>query len=126
MDGFSAVTPAVAAAASVAALSSSSALSRPPGADDLSPSPEPGAPGAGNWVYQGINFSSQPPGCGGGGCGGGGGDCGNGNGRRSRDTVESWNFERLARTPLVAAAFEKFSRKALCHESVLFLSEVSR
>ncbi|CAN0056130.1 unnamed protein product, partial [Laminaria digitata] len=37
-----------------------------------------------------------------------------------------WDFERLARTPLLAAAFEDFSRKALCHESVLFLSEVSR
>lgn len=41
-------------------------------------------------------------------------------------TVEVWDFERLGRTPLLAAAFEDFSRKALCHESVFFLSEVSR
>ncbi len=48
-------------------------------------------------------------------------------GRRERGvTMEVWNFERLARTPLLAAAFEEFSRKALCHESVLFLREVSR
>lgn len=39
---------------------------------------------------------------------------------------EMWDFERLASTPLLASAFEDFSRKALCHESVLFLSEVSR
>lgn len=39
---------------------------------------------------------------------------------------EGWDFERLATTPLLAAAFDDFSRKALCHESVLFLSEVSR
>lgn len=43
------------------------------------------------------------------------------------DGIEDvWDFERLASTPLLAAAFEEFSRKALCHESVLFLSEVSR
>eukprot|EP00752_Nemacystus_decipiens_P003193 g2954.t1 len=129
LDGsrLSAVTPAVAAAASVAALSSSSALARPPGADDLSPSPEPGEPEAGNWVYQGISFSSQPNGCcGGGGGGGGGGDRGYARRSRVRDTIESWNFERLSRTPMLAAAFDSFSRKALCHESVLFLSEVSR
>ena len=42
------------------------------------------------------------------------------------DAMEEWNFERLGRTPLLAAAFEDFCRRALCHESVLFLSEVSR
>lgn len=47
-------------------------------------------------------------------------------GRGGRGTMEVWDFERLARTPLVAAAFEDFTRKALCHESVLFLREVSR
>ncbi|CAN0423690.1 unnamed protein product [Ectocarpus sp. 12 AP-2014] len=40
--------------------------------------------------------------------------------------MEVWNFERLARTPLLAVAFEDFSKRALCHESVLFLTEVSR
>ncbi|CAM9874362.1 unnamed protein product [Ectocarpus fasciculatus] len=40
--------------------------------------------------------------------------------------VEAWDFERLARKPLVAAAFEAYTRKALCHEWVLFLREVSR
>ncbi len=47
-------------------------------------------------------------------------------GRASSGAMEVWDFERLGRTPLLAAAFEDFSRKALCHESVLFLSEVSR
>ncbi|CAM9432746.1 unnamed protein product [Ectocarpus fasciculatus] len=54
--------------------------------------------------------------------GGGGG----GGGGHGRGVMEVWNFERLARTPLLAAAFEDFSKRALCHESVLFLSEVSR
>ncbi|CAM9607034.1 unnamed protein product [Ectocarpus sp. 4 AP-2014] len=40
--------------------------------------------------------------------------------------VEAWDFERLSRKPLVAAAFEAYTRKALCHEWVLFLREVSR
>ncbi|CAM9881255.1 unnamed protein product [Ectocarpus sp. 13 AM-2016] len=40
--------------------------------------------------------------------------------------MEVWNFERLARTPLLAVAFEDYSKRALCHESVLFLTEVSR
>ncbi|CAM9348392.1 unnamed protein product [Ectocarpus fasciculatus] len=40
--------------------------------------------------------------------------------------MEVWDFERLARTPLLAVAFEDYSKRALCHESVLFLSEVSR
>ncbi|CAM9291157.1 unnamed protein product [Choristocarpus tenellus] len=39
---------------------------------------------------------------------------------------EGWSFERLASTPMLASAFEEFARKALCHESVLFLVEVSR
>lgn len=50
---------------------------------------------------------------------------GGGRGGAGED-VELWDFERLARTPLLAAAFEDYSRKALCHESVLFLIEVSR
>ncbi|CAM9379275.1 unnamed protein product [Ectocarpus sp. 6 AP-2014] len=54
--------------------------------------------------------------------GGGGG----GGGGQDRGVMEVWNFERLARTPLLAAAFEDYSKRALCHESVLFLSEVSR
>lgn len=49
-----------------------------------------------------------------------------GGGGSGRDDMEVWDFERLASTPLLAAAFEEFSQKALCHESVLFLSEVSR
>lgn len=57
--------------------------------------------------------------------GGGGGGGGRGRGGNG-ETMEEWNFERLGRTPLLAAAFEDFSRRALCHESVLFLSEVSR
>ena len=73
-------------------------------------------------------------GAGGGGGGGGGGAAGGGGGgggRRWRGgggaaREEPWDFERLARTPLLAAAFEDYCRKALCHESVLFLSEVSR
>ncbi|CBJ31486.1 hypothetical protein Esi_0260_0005 [Ectocarpus siliculosus] len=40
--------------------------------------------------------------------------------------MEVWDFERIASTPLLAAAFEDYSKRALCHESVLFLSEVSR
>lgn len=39
---------------------------------------------------------------------------------------EVWDFERLASTPLLAAAFEDYARRALCHESVLFLTEVAR
>ncbi|CAM9472942.1 unnamed protein product [Ectocarpus fasciculatus] len=54
--------------------------------------------------------------------GGGGG----GRGRPEREEMEVWDFERLARTPLLAVAFEDYSKRALCHESVLFLSEVSR
>lgn len=46
--------------------------------------------------------------------------------RRDGYAGREWNFERLASTPLLAAAFEEFSRKALCHESVLFLSAVCR
>lgn len=46
--------------------------------------------------------------------------------RRDGYAGHAWNFERLASTPLLAAAFEEFSRKALCHESVLFLSAVCR
>lgn len=42
------------------------------------------------------------------------------------EETDVWDFERLATTPLLAAAFEEYSRRALCHESVLFLSEVSR
>ncbi|CAB1121467.1 unnamed protein product [Ectocarpus sp. CCAP 1310/34] len=50
---------------------------------------------------------------------------GGGRGRPERE-MEVWNFERLARTPLLAVAFEDYSKRALCHESVLFLTEVSR
>eukprot|EP00752_Nemacystus_decipiens_P003194 g2955.t1 len=57
---------------------------------------------------------------------GGAGAAGGGGGGGSGQRMEVWNFERLATTPLLAAAFEDFSRKALCHESVLFLIEVSR
>lgn len=42
------------------------------------------------------------------------------------DVDDVWNFERLASTPLLAAAFEQFCHKALCHESVIFLREVAR
>lgn len=45
---------------------------------------------------------------------------------RGRATMEEWGFERLAGTQLLASAFEEFSRKALCHESWLFLIEVAR
>ncbi|CAM9489328.1 unnamed protein product [Ectocarpus sp. 12 AP-2014] len=55
-----------------------------------------------------------------------GGGGGGGSGGQGRGVMEVWNFERLARTPLLAAAFEDYSKRALCHESVLFLSEVSR
>ncbi|CAM9554972.1 unnamed protein product [Scytosiphon promiscuus] len=84
--------------------------------ESFSPSPEPGAPGAGNWVYQGVNFSSQQRGC------------GAGWRRRRGDAggLEAWDFERLSRSPPLASAFRDFCRKALCQESVLFLSEVSR
>ncbi|CAM9379421.1 unnamed protein product [Ectocarpus sp. 6 AP-2014] len=51
---------------------------------------------------------------------------GGGRGRSDREEMEVWDFERLGRTPLLAAAFEDYSKRALCHESVLFLSEVSR
>ncbi|CBJ33441.1 expressed unknown protein [Ectocarpus siliculosus] len=51
---------------------------------------------------------------------------GGGRGRPEREEMEVWNFERLARTPLLAVAFEDYSKRALCHESVLFLTEVSR
>ncbi|CAM9250356.1 unnamed protein product [Ectocarpus fasciculatus] len=58
----------------------------------------------------------------------GSGRCRGGRGRSRSDTEEMkvWDFERIARTPLLAAAFEDYSKRALCHESVLFLSEVSR
>ncbi|CAM9153754.1 unnamed protein product, partial [Sphacelaria rigidula] len=46
----------------------------------------------------------------------------NGGERGDEDAGHVWNFERLTSTPLLAAAFEEYSRKALCHESVLFLS----
>ncbi|CAM9379715.1 unnamed protein product [Ectocarpus sp. 6 AP-2014] len=46
--------------------------------------------------------------------------------RSDREEMEVWDFERIASTPLLAAAFEDYSKRALCHESVLFLSEVSR
>ncbi|CAM9547941.1 unnamed protein product, partial [Scytosiphon promiscuus] len=49
-----AATPAEVAAASLVAGRSS--YVPPPG--NLSPSPEPGAPGAGNWEYQGVSFST--------------------------------------------------------------------
>ncbi|CAM9607173.1 unnamed protein product [Ectocarpus sp. 4 AP-2014] len=51
---------------------------------------------------------------------------GGGRGRPEREEMEVWDFERLARTPLLAVAFEDYSKRALCHESVLFLTEVSR
>lgn len=56
-----------------------------------------------------------------------------GNQRRVGDGVEGgeaagdvWDFERLASTPLLAAAFEDYARRALCQESVLFLTDVAR
>ncbi|CAB1121470.1 unnamed protein product [Ectocarpus sp. CCAP 1310/34] len=58
--------------------------------------------------------------------GGRGRGSGGGRGRSDREEMEVWDFERLGRTPLLAAAFEDYSKRALCHESVLFLSEVSR
>ncbi|CAM9626174.1 unnamed protein product [Pylaiella littoralis] len=96
-----------------AAVASSSAAAPQQGA--LSPSPEPGAPEAGNWQYQGTTFAVPAT-----------AGVGEGGGGSTREVAEVWDFERLARTPLLAAAFEDFSRKALCHECVLFLSEVSR
>ncbi|CAB1098187.1 unnamed protein product [Ectocarpus sp. CCAP 1310/34] len=56
-------------------------------------------------------------------------DRGRDGGRRSRShkqDIDIWDFERIVRTPLLAVAFEDYSKKALCHESFLFLSEVSR
>ncbi|CAM9457898.1 unnamed protein product [Ectocarpus sp. 13 AM-2016] len=58
--------------------------------------------------------------------GGRGRGSGGSRGRSDREEMEVWDFERLGRTPLLAAAFEDYSKRALCHESVLFLSEVSR
>lgn len=37
-----------------------------------------------------------------------------------------WTYEHVVAVPEVGAAFEDFARRALCHESVLFLQEVSR
>ena len=45
---------------------------------------------------------------------------------RDGDGRHGWNYERLVSTPPLAAAFEEFCRKALCHESALFLSAVCR
>ncbi|CAM9463438.1 unnamed protein product [Ectocarpus sp. 4 AP-2014] len=56
-------------------------------------------------------------------------DRGRDGGRRSRShkqDLDMWDFERIVRTPLLAVAFEDYSKRALCHESFLFLSEVSR
>ncbi|CAM9581548.1 unnamed protein product, partial [Hapterophycus canaliculatus] len=73
-----------------------------------------------------VNGSRRGASQGGGTTGRGGGGR-RGRGRECRaGAMEMWDFERLASTPLLAAAFEDFSRKALCHESVLFLGEVSR
>ncbi|CAM9574851.1 unnamed protein product, partial [Ectocarpus sp. 8 AP-2014] len=58
-----------------------------------------------------------------------GDDRGRDGGRRSRShkqDIDMWDFERIVRTPLVAVAFEDYSKRALCHESFLFLNEVSR
>ncbi|CBJ31487.1 hypothetical protein Esi_0260_0006 [Ectocarpus siliculosus] len=58
-----------------------------------------------------------------------GDDRGRDGGRRSRShkqDIDLWDFERIVRTPLLAVAFEDYSKRALCHESFLFLSEVSR
>eukprot|EP00752_Nemacystus_decipiens_P003432 g3173.t1 len=81
-----------------------------------------GAPSASNSTANDNNESSRRAGA----LGGERDDAGGGRGGNDGATMEVWNFERLGRTPLLAAAFEDFSRKALCHESVLFLSEVSR
>ncbi|CAM9250281.1 unnamed protein product [Ectocarpus fasciculatus] len=51
---------------------------------------------------------------------------GGGRTRSHKQDIDAWDFERIARTPLLAAAFEDYSKRALCHESYLFLSEVSR
>ncbi|CAM9379049.1 unnamed protein product, partial [Ectocarpus sp. 6 AP-2014] len=64
-------TPAAVAAA-VAAVATSLYDEPPPA--NLSPSPSPGDPGAGNWQYQGINFGTSR----GGGADGGGGGSGGG------------------------------------------------
>lgn len=107
-------TPAEVAAQVAAELAASPSFV--PQRESFSPSPEPGAPEAGNWVYQGVNFSSQERSC----------SAGWRRSGREREDSEAWDFERLARTPPLAAAFRDFCRKALCHESVLFLSEVTR
>ncbi|CAM9308829.1 unnamed protein product [Choristocarpus tenellus] len=39
---------------------------------------------------------------------------------------EIWTYERLASSPTLAPAFEDYARKALCQESVQFLTHVSR
>ncbi|CAM9810129.1 unnamed protein product [Ectocarpus sp. 12 AP-2014] len=56
-------------------------------------------------------------------------DRGRDGGRRShshKHDIDMWDFERIVRTPLLAVAFEDYCKRALCHESFLFLSEVSR
>ncbi|CAN0266870.1 unnamed protein product, partial [Ectocarpus sp. 13 AM-2016] len=56
-------------------------------------------------------------------------DRGRDGGRRShsnKQDIDMWDFERIVRTPLLAVAFEDYCKRALCHESFLFLSEVSR
>ncbi|CAM9942938.1 unnamed protein product, partial [Discosporangium mesarthrocarpum] len=45
---------------------------------------------------------------------------------KTQEEADTWNFERLASTPMLASAFEDFARKALCHESVMFLEHASR
>ncbi|CAN0203283.1 unnamed protein product, partial [Ectocarpus sp. 8 AP-2014] len=70
-------TPAAVAAA-VAAVATSLYDEPPPA--NLSPSPSPGDPGAGNWQYQGINFCTSRGGGADGGGGGGGGGGGRGGG----------------------------------------------
>lgn len=84
-------------------------------------SSDPAAPSAGASVVRGhstrpaaVHGAERERG------GGGGRD------RGGRGTVEEWSFEKLAGTPMLADAFEAFAKKALCHESVLFLIEVSR
>ncbi|CBJ31485.1 hypothetical protein Esi_0260_0003 [Ectocarpus siliculosus] len=49
-----------------------------------------------------------------------GDDRGRDGGRRSRShkqDIDLWDFERIVRTPLLAVAFEDYSKRALCHES---------
>ncbi|CAM9476836.1 unnamed protein product [Ectocarpus fasciculatus] len=42
------------------------------------------------------------------------------------NTLALWTYEKVEAMPSVSAAFDEFSRKALCQESIFFLKDVAK